>query len=151
MINNILVATDGSEGALCAVQYAAYLAKNLGSRVTLAHVVEPAASPLPLTAISEEARRKFEEDLLDAGRAIIRLSQKPLAEAGIAANYEILEGPPAETICQYAEQNRFDLIIVGNRGRSKVSRVLLGSVSDEVIRKAYCPVMVIRQCSEDAR
>lgn len=140
------MATDGSEASLCGAEYAAYLANKLGSRVTLLHVIETATTPLSVVATTEEARLKLKEDLFEAGRAIIRLGQKPLADAGIAVNYEILEGSPAETICRYAEEGQYDLIIVGNRGQSKASRVLLGSVSDDVVRKAYCPVLVIRQC-----
>ena len=144
MIANILVATDGSEPSVRGAEYAAYLAKNLGCKVTLLHVAELASTPLSVAASGEEARRKLQADLLEAGRSIIRLSQKPLADAGLAVNYEILEGRPAEVIRKYALDGNFDLIIVGNRGRGKVSRVLLGSVSDEVVREASCPVMVVR-------
>jgi nucleotide-binding universal stress UspA family protein len=144
MITRILAATDGSEVALRGVQYAAYLATELKARVVLIHIVELEASPLNLAADSEEERIKFREDLMEAGRSIIRLSQKPLADAGIAADYEVMEGRPAESICRYAADGQFDLIIVGNRGRSKLSRTILGSVSDEVVRVAHCPVLVVR-------
>jgi nucleotide-binding universal stress UspA family protein len=144
VITKILTATDGSEVALRGVQYAAYLATKLGCKVTLIHVVELSATPLSVAAINEESRRKFAEDPMESGRSIIRLSQKPLADAGIASNYEVMEGRPAEVICKYAIEGKFDLIIVGNQGRGKISRVLLGSVSSEVVRVAPCPVLVIR-------
>jgi len=125
VITKILVATDGSEAALCGVQYAAYLATNLGCKVTLIHVVELASSPLSVAMKTEEARRKFEEELRESGRSIIRLSQKPLADAGIAVNYEVIEGRPSDVICNYAKEGSFDLIIVGNRGRGKAAQLLL--------------------------
>jgi nucleotide-binding universal stress UspA family protein len=144
VITKILTATDGSEVALRGVGYAAYLATKLGCKITLIHVVDLSTTPLSVAAINEESRRKFAEDLMESGRSIIRLSQKPLADAGIAANYEVIEGRPAEVICKYAIEGKFDLIIVGNQGRGKISRVLLGSVSSEVVRVAPCPVLVIR-------
>lgn len=145
MITRALVATDGSEAAIRGVQYAAYLATQLDCKVTLIHVIELSSTPLSLAATNEETRRKLVEDLKEAGRSIIRLSQKRLADAGIAANYEVIEGRPGEVICKYAEGGKFDLIIVGNRGRGKVARALLGSVSDEVVRAASCPVLVVRE------
>ncbi len=126
------------------MQYAAYLAAKLDCKVTLIHVVELAATPMSIAATSVESRRKLIEDLSEAGRSIIRLSQKPLADAGIAANYEVMEGRHAGVICKYAIEGKFDLIIVGNRGKGKLSRALLGSVSDEDVRVAPCPVLVIR-------
>jgi nucleotide-binding universal stress UspA family protein len=144
MITKILVATDGSEAALRGVQYASYLASKLDCKVALIHVVELASSPLSVAIKGEESRRKFIEELRESGRSIIRLSQKPLADAGIAANYEVLEGWPAEIICNYAKEGNFDLIIVGNRGQNKVANLLLGSVSTEVVRVAPCPVLVVR-------
>lgn len=144
MITNILVATDGSETALHGVQYAAYLASKLGCKITLLHVVELQAIPLSIALSDDASRNKFKEEVQEAGRSIIRLSQKPLAEAGIAASYEVLEGRPADVICQYVNDGNFDLVIVGNRGRSKVSRMIMGSVSENVVRSAACPVLVVK-------
>lgn len=144
MITKILAATDGSEAAIRGVQYAAYLATTLNCKVTLIHVVELSSLTMSVAITGEESRRKFEEELRESGRSIIRLSQKPLADAGIAANYEVMEGRPADVICNYAKEGNFDLIIVGNRGQGKVSKLLLGSVSNEVVQSAPCPVLVIR-------
>lgn len=144
LITRILVTTDGSEIAIRGVEYAAYLAAKLQARVTLVHVVDLASIPLSIASASEEARSKFRQEMLEAGRSIIRLSQKFLMDADIVANYEVLEGRAAEVICKYAADNKFDLIIVGNRGRGKISRAILGSVSDEVTRLAPCPVLVVR-------
>jgi nucleotide-binding universal stress UspA family protein len=144
MITHILTATDGSDGAIRGVQYAAYLATHLGCKVTLIHVVESSHMYLSLDVTNEKLRHKLKEQLIESGRSIVRLSQKPLTDAGIAASYEITEGRPAYVICKYAEEGNFDLIIVGNHGLGKVSRVLLGSVSDEVVQAAKCPVLVVR-------
>jgi len=144
MINKILVATDGSAAAIRGVQYAAYMANTLGSKVSLIHVVESASSLLSIAIKGEKARQVFKEEILEAGRSIIRLSQKPLADAGIAVDYVVKDGRPGEVICEYAKEGNFDLIIVGNRGQSGVAKLLLGSISSEVVRSAPCPVLVVR-------
>ena len=52
---------------------------------------------------------------------------------------------PAVDIVRYAEENGYDHIIVGCRGKSGITRITLGSVAEEVVRKAHCPVTVFRQ------
>jgi nucleotide-binding universal stress UspA family protein len=144
MITKVLVATDGSEGALLGAHYAAYLATNLGCKVTLFHVVEFPPVPYAYAGVTAEERHRFENEVREAGRSILRLSQKPLADAGIAVNLELGEGRPGDAICGYAQEGNFDLIIIGNQGRGMVSRVLMGSVSQEVVQAATCPVLVVR-------
>jgi nucleotide-binding universal stress UspA family protein len=147
MITRVLVAIDGSDTSLLAAKYAAFLATNLGCKVTLLHVVEYPPLPFALAGVSEEESRRFNNRVVESGRSILRLGQKPLAEAGVAAEIELREGRPADVICQVAQEGKFDLVIIGNRGRGMVSRVLLGSVSQEVVRAAPCPVLVIRNQS----
>jgi nucleotide-binding universal stress UspA family protein len=144
MITNALVATDGSESALRGARYAAYLATNLSCKVTLLHVVEFPPIPYYFGGVTEEERGRFENEVRESGRSILRLTQKPLADAGISVNLELREGRPADVICACAVEGQFDLIIVGNRGRGMVGRVLMGSVSNEVVQAATCPVLVVR-------
>lgn len=144
MFTKVLVATDGSECALVGASYAAYLGTNLGCKVTLLHVIEFPPIPYSFAGVTQEERNKFENEVRESGRSILRLTQKPLADAGIAVNLDLREGRPGDEICRYAEEGEFDLIIVGNRGRGMVSRVLMGSVSQEVVRAATCPVLVVR-------
>ena len=144
MFSKILVAADGSESSLLASKYAASLATKLGCKVTLIHVVEPTPFPFTYGGITQEQRRQIEQQIKESGRAILRLNQKPLADSQVPAELELREGRPGDMICQFAEEGEFDLIIIGNRGSGMVSRVLLGSVSQEVVRAAPCPVLVVR-------
>lgn len=144
MISRVLVAIDGSDTSLLAAKYATFMATNLGCKVTLIHVVEYPPMPFTLAGVSEQEIHRFKNSLRESARAILRLGQKPLAEAGVTAEIELKEGRPADVICQVAQEGKFDLIIIGSRGLGMVGRVLLGSVSQEVIRAAPCPVLVIR-------
>ena len=68
---------------------------------------------------------------------------------GVATSFLIWEGDPAESIIEAARSEGADLILIGNRGHSGMGRVLIGSVSDEVVRSAHCPVIVVRQALGD--
>jgi nucleotide-binding universal stress UspA family protein len=66
---------------------------------------------------------------------------------GLSISFLIWEGDPAEAIVEAAAAEDADLIVVGNRGHHGVGRALIGSVSDEVVRTAGCPVVVVRQAA----
>ena len=145
MFSKILVAADGSQCSIMASKHAAYLATKLGCKVTLIHVLEPAPFPFTYGGITQEERRDIEQKIMESGRSILRLNQKPLADEQVPVDLELRQGRPGDQICQFAEEGGFDLIIIGNRGRGMVSRVLLGSVSQEVVRAALCAVLVVRE------
>ena len=71
--------------------------------------------------------------------------------SGADATFLVWEGEPGEAIVAAAESENADMIVVGSHGRSGVSRFLIGSVSDYVVRHAHCPVMVIRGKPEAVR
>lgn len=142
MIEHILVAVDGSEGARKAAAFARNLGKELGSKLTVLLVLEP----IPMVSVGFAdiyglARRQpTDEELAHL--------QKALDEA--AADYpadrveKIIDyGTAADTICRVAESKNADLIIVGARGLGAVGRLLIGSVSDRVVHTAKRNVMVI--------
>jgi nucleotide-binding universal stress UspA family protein len=70
--------------------------------------------------------------------------QQRAKEAGVTMASEVVAGHPAEQIVHLAELRHVDIVVLGSRGRSKVSRWLLGSVSERVLRYAHCPVTIIR-------
>jgi nucleotide-binding universal stress UspA family protein len=71
-------------------------------------------------------------------------------ERGISAQAAIVEGQPNVTILQFAEKNQVDLIVISSRGRSGLSRWLMGSVADRVVRGATVPVLLVRTRKEEA-
>jgi nucleotide-binding universal stress UspA family protein len=62
----------------------------------------------------------------------------------IEAKTEVLEGEVAENIIRYAEENDTDLVMIGNRGLGGLKKLVLGSVSQKVVQKASCPVLVVK-------
>ncbi|MFB6170878.1 MAG: universal stress protein [Haloarculaceae archaeon] len=87
----------------------------------------------------EEASEQAEELHADA--------QARAAESGVELSHATELGRPARTIVEYAEEHDVDHVVIGSHGRTGVSRVLLGSVAETVVRRAPCPVTVIRYSS----
>jgi universal stress protein A len=160
-MRHILAPTDFSESAAAALAEAVELAKCCGATVTLLHVVyteKITEELLGLDAI-EYLSRSLNAPPQDApyapGQWAARVregAQLKLDEA-IAAigstevkiGAAIVEGRPSSEIVAYARANGVDLIVMGTHGRGAVGRALLGSVADNVIRQADCPVMVVRE------
>lgn len=90
---------------------------------------------------SFEAERN---EILRRGEDVISDAHRILSKEPISANHEVLEGDPAQKICQYAEDQASDLIVIGNRGLSGLKKWVLGSVSQEVTQNASCPVLVVK-------
>lgn len=142
MFTHILLASDGSEGAIKAAKAAAELAKKLGARLTIIHVFHPAPIVTPYGEPLDaglEARFMAEtqaEAISNAGRVADEL------DVPYGSRREI--GYPAEVIPRVAEEEGCDLIVLGSRGLNAVRSFLLGSVSDRVTHHAHCPVLIIR-------
>lgn len=84
-----------------------------------------------------ESREAAAESLFEDARALAD-------EHGVDLETVTEMGPPARTIVEYADEHDADYVVMGSHGRSGVSRVLLGSVAETVIRRAHCPVLVVR-------
>jgi nucleotide-binding universal stress UspA family protein len=147
-----LVAIDGSLASHHALEQAIRLGKPCNATLLLLMVSEPINSlawpamlptgePLPLQMITPA-------ELDQANRAIAHAQLEKSHEICVAASVKCemrLEiGSPRTTICEIAEREAVDLLIVGSRGLGNVQRLVLGSVSDYVIHHAQCPVLVVR-------
>lgn len=138
-IRNILVPTDLSDACDKALDYAVQLAGVFDARVHLLHVIEmPVVAdplpgsmmwPYPSAAILDEARH-FLEDL----RSRICVKSKIVVERGV----------PSEAILDYAREHGIDLIVMATHGRRGFTRMLVGSTTETVLRRACCPVVSIR-------
>jgi nucleotide-binding universal stress UspA family protein len=144
---HILVAVDGSYQARRACHRAADLACRYGARLTALYVAVPvmrSSFDRARTALqAEAASRTHGQHVLEEARAIAA-SYAPFAAT-------LVFGDPAQRICQLARELNVDLIVVGSRGLSAIDRVLLGSVSAAVVRRAPCSVLVIRESPSDSR
>lgn len=143
-LKNILYATDFSAAAEVAALYAAELAKHYGAKLHALHVrpviVDPMSSPENWRLIEKAAE-------MEAERERRKLLDK---FAGIETNILIGEGDFWPALRGAVQENDIDLIIVGTRGRSGIRKFLLGSVAEEVVRNATCPVLTVGPYSPSA-
>jgi nucleotide-binding universal stress UspA family protein len=140
----IVVPTDFSECAEQAWALAQRLAKTLGSEVVLVHVLveAPLYGEGPWTM--DRTRQVFEE----ARRWVSEQLDKKATDAngnGVTVRTVLRTGTPYREIVDLATDERADLVIIGTHGRGGMSRALLGSVADRVVRLAPCPVLTVRR------
>lgn len=132
------MATDGSADAELAAHTAVELANATGSELHVAYV-EPA---LPMIAGFAEAD---EERIGPESRRLLDEQVRRIeAAGGTVARAHLDLGRPDERIVRLAEEIGAGLIVMGSRGLGGMRRVLLGSISDSVVRHAHCPVLVVR-------
>lgn len=144
MVKHILVAIDGSENAKRAAHAAADLAKQLGAKLTLLVAVRPPASYLipPFDALSitpsspDPAHLAAAQELIDD--IIAELGH------GVAVPQTTVGADAALVITTEAARLHADLVVVGARGLGALERILLGSVSDRVVRESAGSVLVVR-------
>ena len=143
MINKIMVAVDGSDYSDKAVDYAIDLAEKFSAKLTVIHVVKT-----PITFKNDLWDSQLMADVLDRfgkdGQSLLSSTLSKAIKAGIRSSTKLLQGNPADVIIKIAEDEDYDLIVLGSRGLGSVSRILLGSVSDNVSRHAKCPVLIIK-------
>jgi nucleotide-binding universal stress UspA family protein len=126
MFQNIGVGTDGSERAWRAIARAAQLAAACDATLHVIHAYQG-------TRESIEAR----------GRAVIERSEPQLAAIGARVQSYALQGDPADVMIEWAQSNRADLVVVGNKGMGGRRGRLLGSVPNAVAHEAPCAVMIV--------
>ena len=141
----ILLATDGSDEAAMAAEAAAELSKQSGSEIHVAYVLPAPAQLIGHHLYSAEMR----ESLLGAAEREAETFLKERAEqigadGGKLAETHLRSGEPDKEILRLAEELGAGLIVIGSRGLGAVSRALMGSVSESVVRHAHCPVFVVR-------
>ncbi|MFT4946810.1 MAG: nucleotide-binding universal stress UspA family protein [Natronomonas sp.] len=140
----VLVAYDGSDPAQAAVEYA--IEEHADKDIVLLRVVEVASgmTDAGINMIQERFREKPETVRKEARKKVAGEVADLFEDAGLEFETAIVFGDAAREIVDYAEQNDIDQIVIGNHGRSGVSRVLLGSVGEKVVRRAPMPVTVVR-------
>jgi nucleotide-binding universal stress UspA family protein len=145
MFASIVVGSDGSDTAKEAVRQATDLAARLGSKIHLVSAYEPVSE-----GRLREERQQVPEDLQwmvnprEDVDATLKEGARGIEEAGVAVETHAREGDPADAILDVAEEQRADLIVVGNKGMTGAKRFLLGSVPNKVSHHAPCSVMIIR-------
>jgi len=138
----ILVATDGSREAQLAVTTAADLAKSTDSELHVLHVGE-----LPLVYHPERHayRAGYEEHEKEAQQLLVAEVERIEGAGATEAQAHLRMGRTDEEIVELAQSIDAGLIVMGSRGRGRLRRALLGSVSESVVRHAHCPVTIVRE------
>jgi len=143
MKTKLLCATDGSHSADKAVDFAIELAKKIDAHLSFLTVTL-------VTGESASHSHFWDSSILDAADAQLQSELHTAASkaksAGLTDISCVAVGGQniAASIIQYAERNSYDHIITGSVGRTGVARILLGSIAEDVIIKAHCPVTVVR-------
>jgi nucleotide-binding universal stress UspA family protein len=146
MFASILVGTDGSDTARTAVAYAIDLSRELGARLLIVSAYEP-VSDLRL----RDERIEVPKDLqwmVNPREDVLAMLEHAAADAR-SVGVEPVEtfarqGDAADAILDVAEEQRCDLIVVGNRGMTGAKRFLLGSVPNKISHHAPCSVLIVR-------
>jgi nucleotide-binding universal stress UspA family protein len=156
LFDKILVPLDGPDRSERALEVAVDLAKKFGSKITPIHVYsvtvplalyEPGVDSLgemEVPAIAPEVISTMSGGVHKAGAYILRNGEKTVRTEGIQVKKVLREGHIVHEIIKTAREGRFDLIVIGAKGISKIQEFLLGSVTEKIIRYSPCPVLVAK-------
>lgn len=147
MFRKILFPTDFSDTSKKVIPYLKYL-HSIGKiheteEVIILHVVDTYLRTPFLYAANEFLAAI--DKIIDKARAAAGEVAKSLNDVGIKTRVRIERGFPLHEILRIENEESVDLIILGSHGRSNIEEMLLGSVSENVIRKAKCPVLVVKR------
>jgi nucleotide-binding universal stress UspA family protein len=144
-IQTILCPTDFSELSTYALEHARELASSCGARLLVMHadlfLPPPYFTAFQMEELNEALSRSREGADLHLGDYV----KKHVGETGPKVECEVIEAPPIPAILESAEKNNVDLIVMGTHGRSGLSRVMLGSVTERILRETNWPVMTVRR------
>ena len=138
MYRNVLVPTDGSAGAERAATHAEELATTCGATLHVVSIVDTGAVPpdVRADAILEESERRC--------RTAVETIAERAETAGVTdVRRSVLRGHPVQQLLTYVDDNDVDLVVMGTHGRTGLRRVLVGSVTEAVLRRADVPVLAV--------
>jgi nucleotide-binding universal stress UspA family protein len=136
-IRRILHPTDFSKHSEFALRLAVSLAREYGAELVLAHVDEP---PLPIATEG----MLITPTLIDLETVRARLDEVHVDDSVIPVRRVLVEGDPATEILQLADDTKCDLIVMGTHGRTGLLRLIMGSVAEQIVRRAKCPVLTVK-------
>lgn len=137
MYDEILLTTDGSEGAERAVEHAAEIGESFDAKVHVLYVVDVRKeSP---HEIDEVLSGKFE----DIGKKSTEDIEKTLEGRDLDSEAHVEKGVPHKAIIDFADKNDIDVIVMSSHGRTGIDRLLIGSVTEKVVRKFEKPVLTV--------
>jgi len=149
-LKRILVPTDFSQHSEHAAEYALELARRYGvEEVHCIHVSDIPADLLATSSyyVTEPSDQYIEQVRTESRKGLEEFARKNLAGAPVKTAF--IEGRPFVEIVRYARVNKIDLIVISTHGRTGLKHALFGSVAEKVVRKAPCPVLVVKRDERD--
>lgn len=139
MYRKILLAADGSKHSLRAADQAIKLAKlNDNSKVEVVYVVDSKTSK------ADALRQMDSFGVVEKRKERLKDTIERANEAGVTYDITFLRGEPAPAIIKHANDNNFDIVVIGSRGLNSIQEFMLGSVSHKVAKSVKCPVMIVK-------
>ena len=148
MYKKILLPTDGSENAERAAEHAFRFGSRSGAEIVILNVIETPRFTGIRSADREELRNNLEQEGQKSfdriSNILTGLSSGEKCEKEMKLTFKFKEGSPADTILKTIADENIDLVVMGTSGKHGLDRFLLGSVTENVVRSASCPVLVVR-------
>ncbi|HLW38125.1 MAG TPA: universal stress protein [Candidatus Eremiobacteraceae bacterium] len=141
MFANIVVPIDGSEPAAAAIDLALRMVKEQRAALSFIYVLEIEKLAIATVPVSMNPELIFDE-ARKAAEEILTGAKARAKKAGVEADVRLLEGDCVDSVLQFARDNKSELIVIGSHGRTGITRALLGSVAEGIIRRAPVPVLV---------
>jgi len=135
--NTIMLATDGSKYSASATDRAISFAQSYGGKLKVLSVVN-----IPTEFYAEAPA--VVEDLVRQAKGFVAEVQARAAAAGVPAETYVSESEASQAIINMAKEQKADIIVMGSHGRTGLRRLLMGSVTEEVLGHASCPVLVVK-------
>jgi len=145
-LKRILVPIDFSDCSRKALQYALPLAKEHQAAITLLYVAAPACGAGEYGAVDYG---QWETSMKDSGANELAKLARDQIRGQVSANTLVCVGSPAWEIVEVARSLPADLIVISTHGRTGLKHVVLGSVAEQVVQRAPCPVLVVRECERE--
>ncbi|GIP37570.1 universal stress protein YxiE [Paenibacillus sp. J31TS4] len=143
LFTNILVAFDGSEPSSKALDKAiAFCREDASVKLHVLHIMNLRTMIIGEAMITPPAN--YEADLMKEAEEIAEEANRRTAGLPNAQAAVVYQGPPAKTILEYAKEQGCDLIVIGNRGHSGFTEMMLGSVSHNVAQHSPIPVLIVK-------
>ncbi len=149
VLRKVLIATDGSENAEKAADFGVQIAELSGAKVYAVYVID--TTPYYSIPLDEVWSKEVYEQLEKMGNEITSNVENTAKAAGLEAESLVLKGDPAEKIVNFSEEQNVDMIVVGSHGIGGFERLVIGSVSEKVVRHAKVPVLVVREQSKQKK
>lgn len=139
MYMKILLAVDGSDHSIRAAKEAVNIAgANSDAQITIVYVADHANAKNDVLHSGSSAELDLQR------RKKLQPVEEAIASNNIKYRVEILHGTPGPTIVEYANKENYDILVIGSRGLNSLQEMVLGSVSHKVVKRANCPVLIVK-------